>query len=232
MSSPPTTIAVRDATVGPESGTIAVSCGAISTASMSRLELGGHDLGEDRLRALAHLGRRREDPDPTLGGQLEAHDRAHLRLAGAGEAGPVPGQGEADPAGRPVARRASRPGLGRSCPDPLELGRLGGALEDLLAGDAAAQDLVGRGDATQPVDVPAPDLERRQPDRLGDPVELGLRRELGLGRPEAAERSVRRRVRATARARIRTLGTSYGPPAWIVARDRTTGVSVRTLRRP
>jgi len=33
MSSPPTTIAVRLATVGPESGTIAVSCAAISTSS-------------------------------------------------------------------------------------------------------------------------------------------------------------------------------------------------------
>ncbi len=33
MSSRPTTIAVRLATVGPESGTIEVSCGAISTAS-------------------------------------------------------------------------------------------------------------------------------------------------------------------------------------------------------
>ncbi len=34
-SMPPTTIAVREATVGPELGTIEVSCGAISTASMS-----------------------------------------------------------------------------------------------------------------------------------------------------------------------------------------------------
>ncbi len=32
-SIPPTTIAVREATVGPEFGTIAVSCGAIATAS-------------------------------------------------------------------------------------------------------------------------------------------------------------------------------------------------------
>ena len=31
---------------------------------------------------------------------------------------------------------------------------------------------------------------------------------------------------ATARDRIRTLSTSYGPPAWIVARESTTGVSV------
>ena len=31
---------------------------------------------------------------------------------------------------------------------------------------------------------------------------------------------------ATARDRIRTLATSYGPPAWIVPRDSTTGVSV------
>ena len=35
MSSPPTTIAVREATVGPESGTNAVSWGAISTSSTS-----------------------------------------------------------------------------------------------------------------------------------------------------------------------------------------------------
>ena len=34
MTIPPTTIAVRDATVGPLSGTIEVSCGAISTASI------------------------------------------------------------------------------------------------------------------------------------------------------------------------------------------------------
>ena len=31
---------------------------------------------------------------------------------------------------------------------------------------------------------------------------------------------------ATARDRIRTFATSYGPPAWIVPRERTTGVSV------
>ena len=35
MSSPPTTIAVREATVGPRSGTIEVSCGAISTSPNS-----------------------------------------------------------------------------------------------------------------------------------------------------------------------------------------------------
>ena len=33
MTSPPTTMAVRDATVGPQSGTMLVSCGATSTAS-------------------------------------------------------------------------------------------------------------------------------------------------------------------------------------------------------
>ena len=78
----------------------------------------------------------------------------------------------------------------------LELRRLGRPLEDLLAGDAVAQDLAGRGRVAEPVDVAAPDVERRDAELLGDPVEVGLGRELGLRRPEAAERAVGRRVRA------------------------------------
>ena len=39
-------------------------------------------------------------------------------------------------------------------------------------------------------------LERADPERLGDPVEVGLGGELGLRRPEPTECAVRRRVRA------------------------------------
>ena len=71
-----------------------------------------------------------------------------------------------------------------------------GTFEDLLAGHALAQHLAGRGRVAEPVDVPPPDLERRDAELLRDPVEVGLGRELDLRRPEAAERAVRWRVRA------------------------------------
>ncbi len=82
----------------------------------------------------------------------------------------------------------------RARPEALELAGLGGALEDLLAGHARAQDLAGRRRVAEHVDVAPPDLERTEPQRVGDPVEVGLGRELGLRRPEAAERAVGRRV--------------------------------------
>ena len=59
-----------------------------------------------------------------------------------------------------------------------------------------AQDLAGRRRVAEPVDVAPADLERGHAERVGDPVELGLGGELGLWRPEAAERAVGRRVRA------------------------------------
>ena len=77
-----------------------------------------------------------------------------------------------------------------------ELRGFGSPLEDLLAGHAVAQDLAGRGRVAGRVDVAPPDVERRDPELLGDPVEVGLGRELGLRRPEPAECAVGRRVRA------------------------------------
>ena len=185
----------------------------------------GDELREDRLGPLAHLGRGGQDADRALGGQLERGDRGELDLAGAGEPGAVPGEREPDAAGHPLApgpQRRARDRAGTRSPhafrvvaraQALELAGLGGPLEDLLAGHAVAQDLAGRGRVAEDVDVPPPDLERADLERLGDPVEVGLGRELGLRRPEPAKRAVRRRVRprragadADVRAAVRAAG--------------------------
>ena len=68
----------------------------------------------------------------------------------------MPGEGQSDAGRRPLAARPQgRPGddpgaaapdtiLGVATAQALELARLGGALENLLAGHAVAQDLAGR----------------------------------------------------------------------------------------
>ena len=167
------------------------------------------ELREDRLGPLAHLGRGGQDADPALGGQLDRGHRGELDLARAGEARPRARRGparcpwrsaprpvrSADPGRVPEPARRSRASAVLR-PQSRELGRLGRSLEDLLAGHAVAQDLAGRGRVAGVVDVAPPDLERREPELLGDPVEVGLGRELGLRRPEPAERAVGRRVGA------------------------------------
>ena len=221
-----------------------MSWGAISTSSIGDAERLGDELREDRLGALPHLGRRGEDPDPAFGGQLERHDRGELDLAGTREAGAVPGEGQADPAGDPRSfgpqrRSRDRARAGTSAaiaPGPLaqalELGRLGRPLEDLLAGHALAQDLAGRGRVAEPVDVPAADLQRREAQPVGDPVEVRLGRELDLRRPEAAEGAVGRRVRARragadadVRAAVRAAGVD-GAPAQDDRRERAVRAAV------
>ena len=118
---------------------------------------------------------------------------------------PAPCQARASPTPVAIRSRPVRSGEPGTIPDPttlgraprrsrpqaLELARLGGALEDLLAGHAVAQDLAGRRRVARAVDVAPPDLERAEPSVVGDPVEVGLGRELGLRRPEPAERAVR-----------------------------------------
>ena len=162
--------------------------------------------------------------------QLDRRHRGEVDLARPREPRPVPGERQPDPAGQPVAPGPQRrirhdPGADPSTSggvvagaQPLELARLGCPLEDLLAGDAAAQDLAGRGRVADRVDVPSPDVERADPQRLGDPVEVGLGGELGLWRPEPAERAVGRRVRARragadadVRAAIRAAGVDRAP---------------------
>ncbi len=119
----------------------------------------------------------------------------------------MPREGQADAARRAIAAGAER-GPGRRTgtrarpprvlglgPEPDELRGLGRTLQDLLAGHAVAQDLPGRGRVAGSVDVPPSDLERRDIELFGDPVEVRLGRELGLRSPESAKRAVGRRVR-------------------------------------
>ena len=111
--------------------------------------------------------------------------------------------------------------------DALELGRLGGSLEHLRRGHALAQDLAGRRLVAEPVEVAAADLERAHAQRLGDPADLDLGGELVWGAPNPRNAPLGGVFVRVARARIRTFGQRYGPPAWSAPRDRTTGVSVQ-----
>ena len=96
-------------------------------------------------------------------------------------------------------------------PNALEFGRLGGALEHLLAGDAFAQDLAAGCLVADAVHPPPTQLERRHVERLGDAVDLHLGGELGLRRAEAAEGAVGRRVGRHRPAVDAHVGTRVGP---------------------
>ena len=236
ITSPPTTIAVRDATVGPLSGTIDVSCGrhldlvrrrcpSSAATSCGKIVLVPWPISVDAVRT-------RIRPSPV---SSRLATLASLTSPEPGEAGAVPGQREAD-----AARASARPRLprcvalgGRPAPGRARTRSPRRPAPGPRRGDALAQDLAGRRHAALPVHPAPAELERRHAERVGDAVHLHLGGELGLRRPEAAERAVGRRVgghrprRGCARS-----GTSYGPPAWSVPRDRTTGVSVRRRRRP
>ena len=99
---------VRDATVGPLSGTSPVSAAFTSTSSYGTTERVGDDLRVHRPRALADLGAADENPDAAIG-ERERRLRRELHLAAAGEARTVEEQRQADaPATarpEPVARR-------------------------------------------------------------------------------------------------------------------------------
>ena len=208
ISSPPTTIAVRDATVGPESGTTAVSGAASSTASIGTSSASATSCGKIVLvpwPISVEAVRIRISPSA-----VSSSEATEASFTSPEPVKPAPCQASARPTplatrSRPV--RSGEPGHGPgsrapitgrivACPQTLELGGLGRPLQDLLAGHALAEDLAGRRRVAEPVDVAPPDLERAEAERLGDPVELGLGGELHLGRPESAEGAVGRRVGA------------------------------------
>ena len=120
----------------------------------------GHELREDRLGALAHLGAGGQDPDAAVVGQLEAGDRCQLDLAGAGEPGTVPGQRQADAGGD---ARAVGPALAHGARlrvRPVEGRCLRGGLEDVDPADRLAQDLAGRRGVALAVDPAPAQVER------------------------------------------------------------------------
>ena len=100
------------------------------------------------------------------------------------------------PDGTSPEPRVPRPARAVARAEPLEVTGLDREPEDLLGGDALAEDLAGRRRVAGLVGVAPPDLGRAEAEPLGDPVQVGLDGELDLGRPEAAEGAVRRGVRA------------------------------------
>ena len=239
MTIPPTTIAVRDATVGPLSGTYAVSCGAISTASTGTSRASATSCGKIVLVPCpisVEAVRIRMRPSP-----VSSSETTDASLTSPEPVKPAPCHASASPmplASRWRSVRSGEPGmvpgslatraLARRAPaQSLELGGLGGAFEDLLAGDALAQHLAGRRRVAEVIDVAPADLQRRDPELLGEPVEMRLRGELDLRRAEPAEGAVGRRVGPRGGRADPDVRAAVGPPAWMAPRLRTTGVSVQ-----
>ena len=88
-------------------------------------------------------------------------------------------------------------------------------LEDLLAGDALAQHLAGRGGVVDPVDVAPPQLGRAQV-RARSAIRFSCVSAANsvCGAPKPRNAPFGRRVRPRRPARSRTFGQRYGPPAW------------------
>ena len=87
---------VRDATVGPLSGTKAVSGCTMSMSAHIDAERVGGDLGEDRVGPLADLGAGGQHADAAFGRRLDVDDRREVIFAGSREAGAVHEGREAD----------------------------------------------------------------------------------------------------------------------------------------
>ena len=188
-------MAVRDATVGPESGTIEVSCGAISTSSYSTPSASATSWGKivfvpwpisvDAVRI-------RIRPSSVSSSDC---DRCELDLAGAGEAGTMPGQRQADAGGEPCVVRPALANGPRLAGVAIEGRCLRGRLQHVDATDRLAEHLAGRGDVALAVDPAPSQVERGGVERLGDAVDLHLGGELRLRRAEATEGAVGRGVR-------------------------------------
>ena len=94
----PTTMHVRDATVGPLSGTDRrIGLRDLDVVAVDAERVAG-DLREDRVRSLTDLGAGRKHADVAVGRGLDADDRGEVLLARAGEARAVHEAGEADAA--------------------------------------------------------------------------------------------------------------------------------------
>ncbi len=237
-TTPPTTMQVRDATVGPLSGTWAVLCvGDVHPADV-HAERGGRDLREDRERALADVGRARSHLEAAAGHERHGRAPGQALLAAAGEAGPVEVEGQAAPA--PHRRPAAAAALARA--QRHRRGRRRHRLERLLAADAVGQHLGGRGRVAQAQHVAPAHLERLDAEQARGLLHLPLVRERRLRRAEAAEGAVRRRVgrhrapdhadrRAACTGRPRAGRRATAPPATGSGRRRRRTARPRRWRR-
>ena len=229
MSSPPTTIAVREATVGPLSGTIEVSCGARSRPRRARRRA-------HRRRA---AGRSSSCPGPSRsrrsGSRMRPSSVSSRLATDASLTSPEPV--------KPAPCQASA----RPMPDAVRA-----AIGPALAHGARLRVACGR--TPMPPRRPrAPRSRRRSraaPGRSASRRPRG-RPSAGAGRAATASRASAMRLTcisaansvcgapkprkaplggvlvAIARPVMRTFGHRYGPPAWSTPRLSTTGVSVQ-----
>ena len=156
-----------------------------------RAEFLGRDLGEDRPRPLAHVGRARVDDHAAVGQQSDGGVRQTGRRTGL--------QPDRDAAPAPGRRRA---------PPPDELGRATDGLGPVAVGRRVA----GDERVARLGQVPEAKLERVDAERMRGLVHVRFDRPDLLRVAEAAERRGRRRVREDAARQIRTAGVRYGPP--------------------
>ncbi len=185
----PTTMTVREATVGPESGTCFVDGTAKSTASICDAEGVGRDLPEDGLGPLADLGRGGPHAGAPAGEEVDGDLSLQVLLPRAGEAGAVEEDGGADAAGdAPGHDRPAGALLGESA-------RRHRLLDALLDADRLLQRLPRRRRVAEAEEVLPPQLHRVDAERPRDAIHVPLDRPDGLRRAEAAEGAVRRRVR-------------------------------------
>ena len=228
----PTTIAVREATVGPEFGTTDVSGLASSTSSTATPSASAAIIGKMVLVpwpiSVAATSTR------IAASAVSSTAATEPIFASPEPVKPAPCQ----PSARPIPRatrwlpaspdaRARRSGPGADRVLAREVGGLDGALEHLAPGDALAQDL------PEWASCPPP---RRRSGAGSRPARSPAAPRSGTGGPPSRTRPGARRSRGTRRSaacswrrtrdRMRTFGQRYGPPAWSVPRESTTGESV------
>ena len=192
----PTTMTVRDATVGPESGTLVVLGVSKAIAVDGHARGVGGELAEHGLGPLPDVGRGRADAEPPARLEVDPHLAFELPLAGAGEARAVEEDARADaaPRARAVAfvallRVVLRALLARTRSPPCA--RVTHSSTPTLSRSTCPVTVV------DPSGHRALALEReRLPAELrGEPVHVPLDGPDRLRRAEPAEGAVRRRVR-------------------------------------
>jgi hypothetical protein len=203
---------VREATVGPLSGTTPVS-GCATSMSSGSIASASEAICEKTVLVpwpISVLWQRAR----ALARRVHRHDRSQMVLAGARKAGAVHERGEAD---APFPGRAGV--LGREAAAlGVEVGVRQRRLEQRLHVHGLPNHLSHGARLVLPDEVPAAEFGRRQAERRRDPLHLALEREDALRRAKPAERAVRRRVgrdgaaaHADVRTEIRAGGVNRAP---------------------
>ncbi len=187
----PTTIEVREATVGPLLGTMPVSAGAIDHIVVADADGLSSNLREHGVCALAKFGARYQHAHFSVRRYIDAGERIQIALAGAGESRAVIKRGDAHAAldwiGPIVAGKLRALGI--------VIAFRKSAIEQLIHDYGLAHHLFGCGGVAIVEKVSAPQLDRIEADGGGNFIHVALNGEDGLRRAEAAKRAVGNGVR-------------------------------------